>query len=104
MESLDPSLPQITPVYKSLTEGLKKAGYKERVDLFGAPYDFRLAADGLEQVQSSFPQCSSPVTATFTVILAQSNIRTRPASAWNGFISAGRLLPKFDSAGGARCG
>ncbi|CAL8461900.1 g1431 [Coccomyxa elongata] len=50
VESLDPSLPQITPVYKSLTEGLKKAGYAERVDLFGAPYDFRLAADGLEQV------------------------------------------------------
>ncbi|EIE25135.1 Lecithin:cholesterol acyltransferase [Coccomyxa subellipsoidea C-169] len=50
VESLDPSLPQITPVYKSLTEGLKKAGYKERVDLFGAPYDFRLAADGLEQI------------------------------------------------------
>lgn len=53
VEALDPSLPQITPVYESLTGGLKKAGYKERVDLFGAPYDFRLAADGLEQVLSS---------------------------------------------------
>lgn len=54
IESLDPSLPQLTPVYSSLTEGLKKVGYKERVDLFGAPYDFRLAADGLEQVRD-FP-------------------------------------------------
>jgi len=55
VESLDPSLPQFTPIYKSLTEGLRKAGYKEGVDLFGAPYDFRLAADGLEQAGADAP-------------------------------------------------
>ena len=36
--------------YDTLIDGLKKAGYEEGTDLFGAPYDFRLAADGLEQV------------------------------------------------------
>jgi hypothetical protein len=58
LETLDPSLPQLTPIYQSLTDGLKKVGYEERVDLFGAPYDFRLAADGLEQVCSSLSPAS----------------------------------------------
>lgn len=31
-------------------QALADIGYREGVDLFGAPYDFRLAADGLEQV------------------------------------------------------
>ena len=38
------------PMYRGLTKALKHEGYQERRDLFGAPYDFRMAADGLEQV------------------------------------------------------
>jgi hypothetical protein len=41
--SLD-TLP-VTPV-----QALADIGYREGQDLFGAPYDFRLAADGLDQV------------------------------------------------------
>ncbi|MCJ1279377.1 hypothetical protein MMC21_007201 [Puttea exsequens] len=39
------------PMYRGLTKALKHEGYQERRDLFGAPYDFRMAADGLEQGQ-----------------------------------------------------
>ena len=49
LRALDPYLPQLTSVYGKLIKGLEAEGYQERVDLFGAPYDFRLAADGLEQ-------------------------------------------------------
>ena len=57
LRALDPYLPQLTSVYGKLIRGLEAEGYKERVDLFGAPYDFRLAADGLEQA------CSVATTA-----------------------------------------
>lgn len=48
--ALDPSLPAVSGTYEALISGLKGAGYSEGNDIFGAPYDFRLAADGLEQV------------------------------------------------------
>jgi lysophospholipase-3 len=48
--ALDPSLPSVSGTYEKLINGLKDAGYEEGKDIFGAPYDFRLAADGLEQV------------------------------------------------------
>jgi len=39
-------------MFGKLTRAFKDEGYQERKHLFGAPYDFRLAADGLEQVCS----------------------------------------------------
>lgn len=48
--ALDPSLPSVSGTYEKLISGLKDAGYSKGKDIFGAPYDFRLAADGLEQV------------------------------------------------------
>ena len=41
---------QATGYFADLIQALGEAGYRESTDLFGAPYDFRLAADGLEQV------------------------------------------------------
>ncbi|KAL3143630.1 hypothetical protein ABBQ38_002426 [Trebouxia sp. C0009 RCD-2024] len=46
--SIDPDLPGFTATYRPIIEKLKDAGYTENQDLFGAPYDFRLAGDGLE--------------------------------------------------------
>jgi lysophospholipase-3 len=43
-------LPSATGTYKVILDKLVSAGYKPGQDLFGAPYDFRLAADGLMQV------------------------------------------------------
>lgn len=58
VSSLDPSVPRLSEIYAVVIEALTVAGYQERVDLFGAPYDFRLAPDGLEQVCSQ--SCSCP--------------------------------------------
>ena len=49
---IDPGV-SLTGIYSTLIDRLKSAGYSERQDLFGAPYDFRLAADGLTQVRHS---------------------------------------------------
>ena len=55
------------PMYRGLTRALKQEGYQERRDLFGAPYDFRMAADGLEQVSAGCTlacgQCYAPFEA-----------------------------------------
>ena len=48
--ALDPDLASASGTYDKLIDGLEKAGYQAGQDLFGAPYDFRLAADGLIQV------------------------------------------------------
>ena len=50
INALHPGLPRLTPMFSKLTNAFKDEGYQERKHLFGAPYDFRLAADGLEQV------------------------------------------------------
>ena len=50
IDTLAPGLPSLMPMYRGLTRALKHEGYQERRDLFGTPYDFRMAADGLEQV------------------------------------------------------
>jgi hypothetical protein len=47
--SLDPSRPELTATYLPLIRALKRFGYEERSSLWGAPYDWRLAADGLQQ-------------------------------------------------------
>lgn len=44
---------QLTSIYQELIDALVGVGYEVRRDLFGAPYDWRLAADGLEQVRCS---------------------------------------------------
>lgn len=49
--SINPDLPNFSATYKPIIDKLFAVGYKENVDLFGAPYDFRLAADGLDQVR-----------------------------------------------------
>ena len=59
IEALDPGLPRLTPLYSGLTKAFKDEGYEERKDLFGAPYDFRLAGDGLQQVWLSCDVCDS---------------------------------------------
>ncbi|KAA6421991.1 MAG: Lecithin:cholesterol acyltransferase family [Trebouxia sp. A1-2] len=46
--SIDPDLPGFTATYKPIIDKLIDAGYKESEDLFGAPYDFRLAGDVYE--------------------------------------------------------
>ena len=48
--ALDPQLPGASGTFADLIAALGQAGYREKRDLFGAPYDFRLAADGLKQV------------------------------------------------------
>lgn len=48
--ALDPDLKSASGTYDKLIEELQKAGYQAGEDLYGAPYDFRLAADGLEQL------------------------------------------------------
>lgn len=103
VESLDPSLPQITPVYKSLTEGLKKAGYAERVDLFGAPYDFRLAADGLEQVSILMTTVKSFKPALLCLSPFYACTPDREGKFIHG-VHAGWVLSEFDESGGARRG
>lgn len=59
IDALDPGLPRLTPLYSGLTKAFKDEGYEERKDLFGAPYDFRLAGDGLQQVWLSCNVCDS---------------------------------------------
>lgn len=54
---IDPGV-SLTGIYSTLIDHLKSAGYIERQDLYGAPYDFRLAADGLTQVRRSIA-CAS---------------------------------------------
>ncbi|CAL5222795.1 g5211 [Coccomyxa viridis] len=49
IDALHPGLPRLTPMFSKLTQAFKDEGYQERRHLFGAPYDFRLAPDGLEQ-------------------------------------------------------
>jgi pimeloyl-ACP methyl ester carboxylesterase len=48
--ALDPQLPAASGTYADMIKALGRAGYREKTNLFGAPYDFRLAADGLEQI------------------------------------------------------
>ncbi|KAK9814182.1 hypothetical protein WJX72_001833 [[Myrmecia] bisecta] len=51
VKSIDPSSSYFYGTYVELVKELTgNHGYNEGVNLFGAPYDFRLAADGLEQV------------------------------------------------------
>ncbi len=56
--SIDPDLPGFTATYKPIIDKLTEAGYKENEDLFGAPYDFRLAGDGLAQASTAIICCS----------------------------------------------
>ncbi len=53
IDALHPGLPRLTPMFSKLTQAFKDEGYQERRHLFGAPYDFRLAPDGLEQVRNT---------------------------------------------------
>ncbi len=50
VKALDPGLPQASGIFSRLVDALEQAGYREREDLYGAPFDFRLAPDGLSQV------------------------------------------------------
>jgi hypothetical protein len=49
ISALDPTTPKLTATYLPLIQALEAAGYEERINLWGAPYDWRLAADGLHQ-------------------------------------------------------
>ena len=73
MAALDPDLPQATGTYDKLIQGLQAAGWTADKDLLGAPYDFRLAADGLQQVRLDL----SPGAHTCVGAFAQScSLRT----------------------------
>eukprot|EP00884_Botryococcus_braunii_P008556 jgi/Botrbrau1/17701/Bobra.0166s0125.1 len=50
VKALDPGLPEASGLFSTLVDALEQAGYRERRDLYGAPFDFRLAPDGLSQV------------------------------------------------------
>ena len=71
--ALDPALPKYTGTFAPLIDALSEAGYVEGQDLFGAPYDFRLAADGLEQVRLAavtplqLPKAETPMLAIVAV-------------------------------------
>ena len=49
---------QLTSVYQELIDALVAVGYEVRKDLFGVPYDWRLAADGLEQARCPTSTCA----------------------------------------------
>lgn len=53
VSSVDPLLPLITHNFDALISAFVAKGYKPGHDLVGAPYDFRLAPDGLLQVLQS---------------------------------------------------
>lgn len=48
--ALDPDAPSYSGTYSELLKGLQAKGYTAKKDLFGAPFDFRLNAEALQQV------------------------------------------------------
>lgn len=64
VQALDPDFKSASGTYNALIKGLDDKGYTAGQDLFGAPYDFRLAADGLTQVTPFSSQPSAPVACT----------------------------------------
>ena len=50
--ALDPDAPSYSGTYSELIKGLQDKGYTAKKDLFGAPFDFRLNAEALQQVNS----------------------------------------------------
>ncbi|KAK9841450.1 hypothetical protein WJX74_006021 [Apatococcus lobatus] len=48
--ALDPDAPSYSGTYSELIKGLQDKGYTAKKDLFGAPFDFRLNAEALQQV------------------------------------------------------
>lgn len=76
--SLDPADPKLTATYHPLIESLKAMGYTERETLWGAPYDWRLAGDGLAQrgvaddMQSLIEEAKSAAGGERVVLVAHS--------------------------------
>jgi Lecithin:cholesterol acyltransferase len=79
--ALDPSEPYLTATYQPLIKALKKIGYEERLTLWGAPYDWRLAADGLVQrgvadaMQALIELASASAGGEQVVVVAHSMVR-----------------------------
>ena len=79
--ALDPSEPRFTATYLPLIRALEAAGYKERVDLWGAPYDWRLAGDGLaargvaDDMQSLIETAYTTAGNSPVVLVAHSMVR-----------------------------
>ena len=97
--SLDPSSPWLTATYLPLIKALKAAGYAERETLWGAPYDWRLAADGLEargaadDMQSLIEMAYATAGERPVVLVAHSMVRPWPATTLLlAFVSAVALL------------
>ena len=55
--ALDPDAPSYSGTYSELIKGLQDKGYTAKKDLFGAPFDFRLNAEALQQVTSHLHLC-----------------------------------------------
>lgn len=62
--ALDPDAPSYSGTYSELLKGLQAKGYTAKKDLFGAPFDFRLNAEALQQVNHQ-----SPMTGPHTWLL-----------------------------------
>jgi Lecithin:cholesterol acyltransferase len=79
--SLDPSDPKLTATYLPLVSALGAAGYVERVNMWGAPYDWRFAADGLamqgvaDAMQALIEMAVSTAGGQPAVIIAHSMVR-----------------------------
>jgi hypothetical protein len=81
ISALDPSEPRLTATYLPLILALKAAGYEERETLWGAPYDWRLAGDGLaergvaDDMQSLIETAYTTAGNTPVVLVAHSMVR-----------------------------
>ena len=82
--SLDPARPTYSATYLPLVKALEAVGYVERVDLWGAPYDWRLAADGLakqgvaDEMQALIEMAVLTAGGKPVVVIAHSMVRPVP--------------------------
>lgn len=79
--ALDPSSEKLTATYRPLITALESVGYRERETLWGAPYDWRLAGDGLAatgadgDIQSLIEMAVRSAGGQPAVIIAHSMVR-----------------------------
>lgn len=84
--ALDPSTAALTATYQPLISALESVGYRERETLWAAPYDWRLAADGLEaagaadNMQSLIEMAVHTAGGRPAVIISHSMVRRLPAA------------------------
>lgn len=93
--ALDPSSASLTATYQPLISALEAVGYRERETLWAAPYDWRLAGDGLaeagaaDDLQSLIEMAVSAAAGHKAVIIAHSMVR---CLAWHMHVGAGIVI------------